>query len=496
MSDVARRLAAQYLSGGTLPGLPTGHLIDGRELPSLGGETQELFDPGRAQPYHRVAAGQAADAERAVAAARTAFRTWRKSAPAERGAILARAAALVRERRDAIAVALALEVGKTLAEALGEVGGVAKTFDYYAGAADKIQGETIPLGPEQLAFTLLEPVGVVAQIVPWNYPLSTLARGLAPALAAGCCVVVKPAETTPTSTLMVAKLLLEAGLPPGVCNVLLGTGPAAGQPLVAHPDIAHVNFVGSPATGTAVMQTAATHFASITLELGGKSPIVALADCDVAAAASGTVGAIFENAGQICSAGSRLVVERRIHRPLVEAIVERAGKLRVGHGLRDNDMGAINSERQLKRVLGYLDGARARGRAIVIGGTRVYDDNAGWFVAPTVIDALPADDACVQEEIFGPVLSVQVAEDAAHALALANGTRYGLMAGIYTADIGRALKLARELESGQVTINDYWGGGTGVPFGGVGHSGFGREKGLVGLAAFCRVKAVVAKVPA
>jgi len=496
MSDAAKRLAAQYLSSGTLPGLPSGHLIDGRDVPSLGGEEMALNDPGRAKPYHAVAAGQAADAERAVASARQAFKAWRQVAPADRGAILSRAAALIRERRDELAVAMALEAGKTLPEAQGEVGGTAKLFDYYAGAADKIQGETIPLGPGQLAFTLLEPVGIVAQIVPWNYPLSTLARGLAPALAAGCCVVVKPAETTPTSTVMVAKLLLEAGLPPGVCNVLLGTGPQAGQPLVAHPGIAHVNFVGSPATGTAVMQTAATHFASVTLELGGKSPIVALADCDVEAAANGTIGAIFENAGQICSAGSRLVVERRIHAPLVEAIVGRAKKLRVGHGLRDNDMGAINSERQLQRVLGYLDSAKARGRSILTGGTRIYDENAGWFVAPTVIDDLPGDDACVQEEIFGPVLAVQVAEDPEHALALANGTRYGLMAGIYTADIGRALKLARDIDSGQVTINEYWGGGTAVPFGGVGHSGFGREKGLVGLQAFCRVKSVVAQVPA
>jgi len=496
MSDVARRLAAQYLSGGTLPGLPDGHLIDGKEVASLGGERMELFDPGRSKAYHAFAAGQAADAARAVASAKTAFRSWRKVAPAERGAILSRAAALIRERRDELAVAMALEAGKTLPEALGEVGSTAKLFDYYAGAADKIQGETIPLGPGQLAFTILEPVGIVAQIVPWNYPLSTLARGLAPALAAGCCVVVKPAETTPTSTVMVAKLLLDADLPPGVCNVLLGLGSVAGQALVAEPDVAHVNFVGSPATGTQVMQTAATHFASVTLELGGKSPIVALADCDIQAAATGTIGAIFENAGQICSAGSRLVVERKIHRPLVEAIVGLAAKLRVGHGLRDNDMGAINSERQLKRVLGHLEAAKSRNRAILTGGGRVYDENAGWFVAPTVIDDLPADDACVQEEIFGPVLAVQVADDAEHALALANGTRYGLMAGIYTADIGRALKLARDIESGSVTINEYWGGGTGVPFGGVGHSGFGREKGLVGLQAFCRVKSVVAQVPA
>jgi aldehyde dehydrogenase (NAD+)/betaine-aldehyde dehydrogenase len=316
---------------------------------------------------------------------------------------------------------------------------------------------------------------------------------VAPALAAGCSVVAKPAETTPLTALLVAEILSEAGLPAGVCNVVAGRGKGAGAALVAHDGIDHISFTGSTVTGKAVMQSAATHFASVTLELGGKSPVIALADCDIEAAANGVIGAIYENAGQICSAGSRLVVERPIREKLVERIVAKAEKLTVGHGLKGHDVGAINSKRQLDKVMGFLEDATRRGRRLATGGRQVTDPDhpEGWYVAPTVIDDLPINDPCVQEEIFGPVLAVQVVDSPEEALAAANGTRYGLMAGIYTRDIGNALALCRDLRSGQVTVNDYWGGGVEIPFGGTGHSGFGREKGLEALRTYSRVKSMV-----
>jgi acyl-CoA reductase-like NAD-dependent aldehyde dehydrogenase len=455
----------------------------------------ESFDPGSGRAFTSFAAGSADDVDRAVVSARRGFEAWRRLRPVERGRILAKAAELILAQSDRLAVIEALDSGKTLAEARGDIRGAARLFEYYGGAVDKLQGDSIPLGLGNIALTLLEPLGVVAQIIPWNYPISTFARGVAPALAAGCAVVAKPAETTPVTALLVAQILVEAGLPEGVCNVVTGTGPEAGAPLAAHPGVDHVTFTGSPATGISVMQAAATHFASVTLELGGKSPVIALADCDVEAAADGAVGAIFENAGQICSAGSRLVVERPVHDALVGRIVAKAAALKVGHGLRGNDVGAINSARQLERIMGYLDDAARRGRRIVVGGKRLTPpDSGGWFVAPTVIDDLPINDRCVQEEIFGPVLAVQVVDSAEEALAAANGTSYGLMAGIYTRDLGKALALCRELRSGQVTVNDYWAGGVEIPFGGTGRSGFGREKGLEALRAYCRVKSVVAKI--
>lgn len=496
MSDLSQGLVEEYWRTGTLAGLPGGHFIDGAFHASVSGERMVTLDPGSGRDFAEVPAGGAEDIDRAVAGARRGLRAWQGLRPAERGRILTRAAELIRAEAERLAVVEALDSGKTLAEARGDVAGAARLFEYYAGAADKLQGESIPLGRGYLALTLLEPIGVVGQIIPWNYPISTFSRGIAPALAAGCAVVAKPAETTPLTALMMGELLHRAGLPAGACNVVTGTGPSAGAALAAHPDVDHVTFTGSPATGTAVMRAAATHHASVTLELGGKSPLIALADCDLEAAASGAISAIYENAGQICSAGSRLVVERPIHERLVARIAETAARLTVGHGLRGNDVGAINSERQLARILGFLEDARRRGRRILIGGERVVDPRSpgGWFVAPTILDDLPLNDPCVQEEIFGPVLSVQVVDSAEEALAAANGTAYGLMAGIYTRDIGRALALCRDLRSGQVTVNDYWAGGVEIPFGGSGKSGFGREKGLEGLRGYCRVKSIVARM--
>jgi aldehyde dehydrogenase (NAD+) len=490
-------LTAEALATGTLAGLPDRHVIDGTTVPATSGRVLDVFDPGTGQVFAQVAAGDAADIDHAVDAARKALKgPWGRLAPAERGRILSRAATLIRAEAERLAVVETLDSGKRLAEAKGDVAGAARAFEYYAGACDKLHGDSIPLGPDYLAYTVNEPVGVAAQIVPWNYPISTLARGLAPALAAGCAVVAKPAEQTPLTALMLADILLRAGLPPGACNVVTGTGAQAGAPLVAHPGIDHITFTGSVATGIGVMKAAAPNVTRLVLELGGKSPIVVLADADLDAAVEGVLGAIFENAGQICSAGSRLIVDRRIHAAFVARVVARARALKIGHGLRACDMGPVNSPLQLDRIAGFVDRAKARGAKVACGGLRDVDPESGrgWFFQPTILDDLAPDDEAVTSEIFGPVLAVQVADDAAHAVALANGTAFALVAGIYTKDFSTAHRLAREIDAGQVYINEYFAGGIETPFGGNRKSGFGREKGLEALRSYCKLKSVTARL--
>ena len=488
----ADSLIRSYFDTGRLTGLPDGHYIDGRFVPGEGGERIESIDPGTGAAFADVPAGTAADVESAMAAAARGLAVWRATRPAERCRVLNRMAVLLRERIATLAVIETVDSGKTLAEAGGDFRSAARLFEYYAGAADKLEGRSIPLGPDLTSFTEREPAGIVAQIIPWNYPTSTFARGIAPALAAGCAVVAKPAETTPFTALVMAAMLTEAGLPDGVLNVVTGYGRTAGAALVAHPAVRHITFTGSVATGIGVMQAAAAQVTQLTLELGGKSPLIAFADCDLDRAVDGALWAIFSNAGQVCSAGSRLIVERSIHAALTARLVERTLALRFGHGLHNPDMGPLHSAQQLDKVEGHVERARARGARILTGGTRESDPatGRGFFYAPTIIDDLPASDPCVQEEIFGPVLSVQVVEDMEAAIAAANATEFGLMAGIYTRDIGKALTVARALDSGQVTINDYWAGGIEVPFGGNRKSGFGREKGLEGLDAYLRTKAI------
>jgi aldehyde dehydrogenase (NAD+)/betaine-aldehyde dehydrogenase len=493
----ASALVAEVMATGTLAGLPQGHFIDGGLVAAAGGALMDTCDPSRGEAFAAFAAGDAQDIDRAVGSARRALvSSWRRTTPAERGRILQRAASLIRAESHRLAVVEALDAGKRLSEAYGDVGSAARAFEYYAGACDKLQGDTIPLDDEHLAYTVLEPVGVCAQIVPWNYPLATVARGVAPALAAGCAVVVKPAETTPLTALLLADLLCRAGLPPGVCNVVTGTGTEAGAPLVAHPGVQHVTFTGSVATGIGVMQAAATQVTHVLLELGGKSPVVVMADCDVEQALQGVLGAIYENAGQICSAGSRLVIARPLHERFVQALAQRARALTPGHALTDPGLGPVNSAAQLARIDGHVQRARARGAQVVTGGRPTTDPASGhgWFFEPTILDGLAPDDPAVQQEIFGPVLCVQVFDEPEEALALANGTDFALVAGVYTRDFAAAHRMARELDAGQVYINEYFAGGMEVPFGGNRHSGFGREKGLEGLRNYCRVKSVAARL--
>lgn len=489
--------AVERLYERDLADLPRLMVIGGSQVAAASNRCFATVDPASGRVIAEVPAGDAADADRAVAAAKAALQgAWRTVLPAERGRILYRTAALIRQDALRLARVETLDSGKPLREAKGDVETAARYFEYYAGIADKMQGDTIPLGPDYVSFTLHEPVGVTVHIIPWNFPLVTTARGIAPALACGCTAIVKPAEQTPLTAIMLADILDRAGLPKGVYNVVTGYGAEAGAPLVGHPDVSHVTFTGSVETGKFVMKAAADHIASVTLELGGKSPIVVLADADIEAAVQGTLKAAYMNAGQVCSAGSRLVVERRVHDAMLERLTHAAAGLKLGHGLDDPDLGPLISQKQLDRVAGYVAGAKRRGLHIAAGGQQadVPELSGGWFYNATIIDGVSADDPVAQEEIFGPVLTVQVADSAEEALALANGTQYGLVAGIYTRDIVRALRLARDLEAGQVFINQFFAGGVETPFGGVKRSGFGREKGLEALKSYYRVKCVTARI--
>ena len=492
MSSNLESLARQVAESGRIEGLPDKHFINGRFI-ARGNESLECYDPGTGKPFARFAAGGKAEIEEAVEAAKVAFaKVWSKVVPAERGRILQKTAALIREKADYLTVVESLDSGKTLSEAKGDIANAARTFEYYAGAADKLQGDSFPISGDLLAYTVPEPMGVTAHIIPWNYPLAMLARGVAPALAAGCTIVAKPAEQTPMTALLIAGILQEAGLPDGVFNVVTGTGEEAGAPLAAHKDVAHITFTGSVETGGKVMQAAARNITQVTLELGGKSPAVVLADCDMENAINNVAGSIYKNAGQICSAGSRLVIERSIHDEFVDKLSRRAAQLRLGHGLRDPDVGPVNSQEQLGKVKGYLEDAKARGVETRAGGSVTADPETGlgWFVEPTIFDNLDSRDRLVQEEVFGPVLAVQVIDSLDEAIEVANDTEYGLVAGVFTKDSAKARRLAGALDAGQIFVNQWFSVGIEVPFGGNKKSGIGREKGMEGLRAYCKVKAV------
>ncbi len=398
LADAAQRT-------GTLPNLPTQHFIDGHWCASADGGEMDSLDPGTGKAFLSFAAGGAAEVDAAVDAARRALNgPWSRLKPGDRAHLLRAVAHGLRAQADLLAVAETLDSGKRLVEAQGDVRSAAACFDYYAGACDKFHGDTIPLGPDYLAYTVHEPIGVTAHVIPWNYPLSTAARGIAPALAAGCTVVAKPAEQTPLTALLLAEIIHASEIPAGVVNVVTGTGSKAGASLVGHAGVDHVTFTGSVATGVNVMHNAADQTTRLLLELGGKSPLLVLADADIERAVEGVMEGIFENAGQICSAASRLVIDRRIHAAFMERLLERTQALTLGHGLRNAGMGPLNSAPHLQKVAGFLDRARSRDARILCGGHRTTDPQTGlgWFFEPTIVDDLRADDELVQEEIFGP----------------------------------------------------------------------------------------------
>jgi aldehyde dehydrogenase (NAD+) len=454
--------------------------VDGAFRPAASGARLAVLDPASEEPLAEVDAAGPADVARAVEAAARALRgPWAALAPAERGARLFALAAAIERVAEDLARLEARNTGKPLAEARDDVAGVVATFRYNAGAADKLEGATIPLGPEVLDLTLLEPLGVTAHILPWNFPLGMLARSLAPALAAGCTAVVKPAEETPLTALAFAELLAEAGIPPGAVNVVPGTGDVAGEALCRHPLVAGITFTGSVATGRRVMALAAERAVPVVLELGGKNPLLVFADADLDRLLAEIVPAAFENAGQVCSAAARLLIQAPLFVELAARLVERVAGL---------ELGPLISAGQRARVLAMLAEARAGGARILCGGGPPADRARGFFLAPTLVRDVPPGCRLAREELFAPVLLLEPFTDEAEALARANATGFGLVAGLFTRDLSRALRLARALEAGSVWINGWYLGGQQAPTGGVKDSGFGRERGLPGLLNYVRIK--------
>lgn len=475
--------------------LPTRALVDGE--PVAGPDRFDVFDPGSGIVLTSLPRCDADTVDRAVRAARAALSgDWGRMKPAQRARMIAEIARRIRADAGRLALIETLDSGKPLREAKGDIETAARYFEYYAGVADKLQGDSIPLGPDFMSWTIREPVGVTAHVIPWNFPLVTCARGLAPALAAGCTAVLKPSELTSLTAILLGELMRDIGFPHGVCSVVTGFGDPTGATLVAHPEVDHVTFTGSVRTGQAVMRAAAANVTAVTLELGGKSPVIALSDAPAAAVVEGAYSAIMLNAGQVCSAGSRLVVARSLRDEVVDRLATRMAAARPDHGLRDGATGSIVSAPQLRQIAGFVERARATGVEVLAGGrpAAVGGFPKGAFFEPTLLDSRSPEDEVVQEEIFGPVLTVQTAEDDAEALSLANGTRYGLVAGVYASDVGRALAIARDVCAGQVFINQYFAGGVETPFGGNRMSGFGREKGLEALQTYLRTKCITAKV--
>jgi aldehyde dehydrogenase (NAD+) len=473
------------------------HFIGNRWVAAASGQTLDVIDPSDGKPFARIARGNAADIDRAVAAARAAFGdcgdgVWGRLSAAERGRLLAKLAARVADCSEELARLESRTTGKPLRQGRADAAALARYCEYYAGAADKLHGDTIPYQPGMTVLTIREPHGVTGHIIPWNYPLQIFGRSVGAALAAGNACVVKPAEDACLSLLRVAELAAAAGFPEGALNIVTGLGAEAGAALAAHAGVDHISFTGSPATGTRVAQAAAQHHCPVTLELGGKSPQLVFADADFDAAVPVIVNAIVQNAGQTCSAGSRLLVERSVYEEVLARVGAAFAKLRAGPALADLDLGPLIRHSQLQRVWDYLSQAQADGIALAAQGQVVEDaPQSGFYQAPTLLRDVPPSHRIAQEEIFGPVLAAMPFDSEDEAIRLANGTQYGLVAGVWTGDGARQLRLARRLRCGQVFINNYGaGGGIELPFGGVKASGYGREKGFEALMAFTTLKTI------
>nr|WP_244444254.1 aldehyde dehydrogenase family protein [Lutibaculum baratangense] len=468
-----------------------GLFIDGRFSAPLSGRSFATSNPATGSLITHVGEADAVDVDRAVRSARAAFEgPWGHMRAAERGRLLSRLAELVGENLDELVDLESLDSGKPVsAIRRQDLPAVLDTLTYYAGWADKINGQVIPARADALTYTVREPIGVVGAIVPWNFPLMIGVWKLAPALACGCTVVLKPAELTSLTALRLGELAMEAGFPAGVLNVVPGLGKTAGAALVDHPDVDKVTFTGSPAVGRQILRSAAGNLKRVTLELGGKSANVIFPDADVEAAAKAAAAGIFFNSGQVCSAGSRVLVHEDVHDEVVERLVDRAARLRLGDPLDPaTQMGPLVSETQMERVLGYVEIGRREGATVAVGGGRVGDE--GCFVAPTVLTGVEHDMRVSQEEIFGPVVSVVRFRDEEEAVRMANGTAYSLAAGVWSSDLGRIHRLAKRIRAGTVWVNTFGPTDIRLPWGGSRDSGFGREHGEAAIENFTEPKAV------
>lgn len=488
MTTTLRAEVAEAVEAAGLPEVLTAHV--GGEFTARGGGTVlDVDDPATGAVVARVETTSAERVAEAVVNAHEAFGGWAALAPVARGRLLAAAAAAIRRDGELLARLESIDSGKPVSQARTDIEGSARYFEYYAGLADKIHGEVLSQPTGTFAYTRREPLGVVGHVTPWNAPLTQLARGVAPCLAAGNTVVVKPSELTPLTSVLLGRLLVEVGFPPGVCNVVLGPADPTGIALTEHELVRHLTFTGSVAGGRAVGAVAARRIIGVNLELGGKSPTIVCADADLDAAAKAGAQAVVRNSGQSCFATTRLLVDRRVRDAFVERLAARMGGLSVGHGLDDPDVGPLISERQLERVVSFVDAARTEGAEVVVGGDQ--PGAGGRFVNPTLVAGVTNDMRVAREEIFGPVQSVLEFDTLEEGIALANDTEYGLSAGVFTRDVGVAHRVAERLAAGQVQVNRYVGAGVEVPFGGYKNSGLGREKGTEAVHHYTQVKSVI-----
>ena len=462
----------------------------------VGGEWFESTEPFSGEAWALVPRGGAADVDRAVAAAKAAFEapSWSGLTATQRGALLRRLADLIEANVDSLAATEQRDNGKLIAEVSGQVRNVAQWFHYYAGLADKVHGDVVPINkPGVFNYVKYEPLGVVAAITPWNSPLALTVWKMAPALAAGNTIVIKPSEFTSASLLELAALAMQAGFPPGVVNVITGFGPEVGEPLVRHRDVAKVAFTGGDAAGQRVNEAAASDFKKVTLELGGKSANIVFDDADLEQAVKGAVAGIFGAAGQTCMAGSRLLVQRSIHDRFLQMLCETAGSAVIGDpSLHATQVGPIATAAQFRKILDYIEIAKAEGARCVLGGGALSGPGygQGQFIAPTIFADVHNGMRIAQEEVFGPVLAVIPFDDEDDAVAIANGTVYGLAAGVWTQDLHRAMQMVDRLRAGTVWVNNYRATSFTTPFGGYNRSGIGREGGSEAIKEYLQAKSV------
>ena len=472
------------------------NFIANTSVPSSSGQTIAVVDPSDGQVYDEIQRSNASDIDQAVRAARLGFDSaWSKLGAAERGRLLMRLSQKITTHAQELTDIEQRDCGKPTKQARADAVALARYFEFYAGACDKLHGETIPYLDGYSVLTWREPHGVTGHIVPWNYPMQIFGRSVGGALAAGNVCVVKPAEDACLSLIRVAQLAAEVDFPAGVINIVTGYGHEVGDALVRHSGIDHISFTGSPTVGTLIQQVAAERHCPVTLELGGKSPQIVFADADLDAAIPAIINAIVQNAGQTCSAGSRVLIEQAIYEPLLKRLGEAFQKLRVGPATLDLDVGPLIRQSQKQRVQQFLQEARDANIPTVAQGQVVAEAPAsGFYQAPTLLRDVPVTHRVAQEEVFGPVLCAMAFRDEDHAVELANATQFGLVAGVWTTDGGRQFRMAKRLRSGQVFINNYGaGGGVELPFGGVKSSGHGREKGFEALYGFSTLKTVAIK---
>ncbi|MEM7404314.1 MAG: aldehyde dehydrogenase [Pseudomonadota bacterium] len=473
-----------------------GHFINGEYVDPLGGEWIETVDPYRGEPWAKIPRGSADDVDRAVTAASAAMAdpAWRAMTPTARGKLMRKLGDLVTANAERLAELEVRDNGKLIAEMKGQLAYHPEWWYYFGGLADKIEGSVVPIDkPDHFAFTDREPVGVVAALTAWNSPLLFIAWKCAPAIAAGCSVVVKPSEFTSVSTLEFAALTVEAGFPPGIFNVVSGYGTEAGAALVEHPEVAKISFTGSDKTGAHIYSAAAKSMKRVSLELGGKSPNIVFDDADMSAATAGAISGIFAATGQTCVAGSRLLVQNSIREAFTERLLEIAKSARLGNPMdMDTHVGPVTTAPQYQKILDYIDVAKAEGARCILGGGPAEgpDVMGGQFVQPTVFTDVTNDMRIAQEEVFGPVLSIIGFDDEEDAVRLGNDVIYGLAAGVWTSNIGRAMRMSKALRAGTVWVNTYRAVSYMMPFGGMKNSGLGRESGIHAIEEYLETKSV------